>query len=109
MGVAKKETKCVIYYNTHMHSVDTGDQYLVHHPFIRKTVKWPKKVFLYLLQCCSLNSYVNISTNNPYSCKLFLDFMSDIILTFWTWNYFFSFSTPVYKMRILQEPNKIEL
>ena len=30
-------------------------------------------------------------------------------LTFWTRNFFFSFSTPVYKMRIIQEPNTIEL
>ena len=30
-------------------------------------------------------------------------------LTFWTRNYFFSFSTPVYKIRIIQEPNTIEL
>jgi len=44
MGVAKKKPKCIIDYNTHMHSVDTADQYLAHYPFIRKTVKWPKKV-----------------------------------------------------------------
>jgi len=50
-GVTKKKSKCVIDYNTHMHGVDTADQYLAYHPFIRKTVKWPKKVFLYLLQC----------------------------------------------------------
>jgi len=31
------------------------------------------------------------------------------ILTFWTRNYFFSFSTPVYKIRIIQQPNMIEL
>jgi len=48
-GVAKKKPKCVIDYNTHMHDVDTVDQYLAHYPFIRKTVKWPKKVFFYLL------------------------------------------------------------
>ena len=50
-GVTKRP-KCVIDYNTHMHGVDTVDQYLTYYPFIRKTVKWPKKVFFYLLQCC---------------------------------------------------------
>jgi len=50
-GVAKKKPKCVTDYNTHMHGVDTADQYLAHYPFIRKTVKWPQKVFFYLLQC----------------------------------------------------------
>jgi hypothetical protein len=31
-----------------MHGVDTVGLYLAHYPFIRKTVKWPKKVFFYL-------------------------------------------------------------
>ena len=30
-------------------------------------------------------------------------------LTFWGRNYFFNFSTPVYKMWIIQEPNTLEL
>jgi len=33
-GVAKKKPKCVIDYNTHMHVVDTADQYLSYYPFI---------------------------------------------------------------------------
>ena len=77
-GVAKKKPKCVIDYNTHMHCVDTADQYLAYHPFIRKTVKWPKKVFFSLLQCCIFNGYVTFSKNNPSSRKSFLDYMSDI-------------------------------
>ena len=76
-GVAKKP-KCIIDYNTHMHGVDTVDQYLAYYPFIRKTVKWPMKVFFYLLQCCLFNSYVTFSKDNPNSRISFLDFMSDI-------------------------------
>jgi len=76
--VAKKKRKCDIDYNTHMHGVDTVDQYLAHYPFICKTVKWPKKVFFYLLQCCLFYIYVTFSKNNPNSPKSFLDFMSDI-------------------------------
>ena len=30
-------------------------------------------------------------------------------LAFWRRNYFFNFCTPVYKMLIMQEPNKLEL
>jgi len=78
MGVAKKKHKCVIVYNTHMHGVDTADQHLAYCPFIRKTAKWPKKVFFYLLHLCLFNSYVTLSKNNPNSRKSFLDFMSDI-------------------------------
>ena len=61
-----------------MHGVDTADQYLVYYPFICKTVKWPKKVFFYLLQCCLFNRYVTFSKDNPNSRISFLDFMSDI-------------------------------
>ena len=32
-----------------------------------------------------------------------------LYLTFWRRNYFVNFSTPVYKMWIIQEPNKLEL
>ena len=78
MGAAKKKHKCVIDCNTHMHGVDTAEQYLAYYPFIRKTVKWPKKVFFYLLQCCLFNSYVTFSKNNHNSRKSFLDFMSEI-------------------------------
>ena len=78
MGVAKKKPKCIIDYNTHMHCVDTADQYLAYYPFIRKTVKWPKKVFFYLLQCCLFNSYVTFSNDNPNSRISFLDIISDI-------------------------------
>ena len=38
-GVAKKKPRCIIDYNSHMHGVDTADQYLAYYPFIRKTVK----------------------------------------------------------------------
>jgi hypothetical protein len=44
-GVTKKKPKFIADYNAHMHGVDTGDQYLAYYPFIRKTVRWPKKVF----------------------------------------------------------------
>jgi len=54
-------------------------QSTAYYPFIRKTVKWPKEVFFYLLQCCLFKSYVNFSKNNTNSRKSFLDFMSDII------------------------------
>jgi hypothetical protein len=35
-----------------MHGVNRADQYLAYYPFIRKTVKWPKKVFFYLSTFC---------------------------------------------------------
>jgi hypothetical protein len=49
LALRTKNPKCVADYNTQMRGVDTADQYLAYYPFIRKTVKWPKKVFFYLL------------------------------------------------------------
>jgi hypothetical protein len=68
-GVTKKKPKCVADYNTHMRGVDTADQYLAYYSFIHKTVKWPKKVFFYLLQCALFNSYVVFTKSNPNSHK----------------------------------------
>ena len=61
-----------------MHGVDTDDQYLAYYPFIHKTVKWPKKVFFYLLQCALFNSYVVFTKSNPNSHKSFLDYLVDV-------------------------------
>jgi hypothetical protein len=74
-GVTKKKPKCVADYNTHMHGVYTADQYLAYYPFTHKTVKWPKKVFFYLLQCALFNSYVVFTKSNPNSHKSFLDYL----------------------------------
>jgi hypothetical protein len=77
-GVTKKTPKCVADYNTHMHGVDTADQYLAYYPFIHRTVKWPKKVFFYLLQCALFNSYVVFTKSDPNSHKSFLDYLVDV-------------------------------
>jgi hypothetical protein len=42
--------ECVADYNVPMHGVDSGDQYSVLYSFMRKTAKWPMKVFFCLLQ-----------------------------------------------------------
>jgi hypothetical protein len=77
-GVTKKKPKCLADYNTHMHGVETADQYLAYYPFISKTVKWPKKVSFYLLQCALFNSYVVFTKSNPNSHKSFLDYLVDV-------------------------------
>jgi hypothetical protein len=77
-GVTKKKPKCVADYNTHVHCVDTADQHLAYYPFICKTVKWPKKVFFYLLQCALFNSYIVFTKSNSNSHKSFLDYLVDV-------------------------------
>jgi hypothetical protein len=62
-GITKKIPKCVADYSTHMHGIDTADQYLAYYPFIRRTVKWPKKVFSNF--CKAHFSIVMLYLQNP--------------------------------------------
>jgi hypothetical protein len=52
-------------YNKYMHGVDTADQHMSHYPFMRKSVKWTKKVFLYLLLSAVCNSHAMYKLHNP--------------------------------------------
>ena len=44
-------------YNKNMNGVDVMDQYTVSCPFVRKTLKWWRKVFFWLLDVSVTNSY----------------------------------------------------
>ena len=55
---------CVVQYNKYMKGVDHVDQYLSYYSFVRKTVKWSKKVVLFLLNCALFNSFLMSKTLN---------------------------------------------
>ena len=40
-----------------MNGVDISDQYKATYPFTRKTFKWWRKVFFWLIDLCVANSY----------------------------------------------------
>ncbi len=50
--------ECVDDYNHSMNGVDRSDQYTVSYPFVRKTCKWWRKLFFYLLEVSVVNSYI---------------------------------------------------
>ena len=56
-------------YNQYMNGVDIADQYAVYYSFVRKTVKWWRKVAFWLLGTAMVNSYVlyKESTRTPMS------------------------------------------
>ena len=56
---------CIIEYNQYMSGVDRLDQMISYYPFTRKTMKWPKKVFFYLLEVSLWNSFVIYKAKNP--------------------------------------------
>ena len=45
-------------YNHHMNGVDIADQLGVYYSFQRKTIKWWRKVFFWLLEVTTVNSYI---------------------------------------------------
>jgi hypothetical protein len=58
-----------------MKGVDRADQYLSYYSFLRKNVKWLKKVVLYLLNCALFNTffvYRSLHTNKKVKYKNFL-------------------------------------
>ena len=52
-----KKPYAVVQYNKFMKGVDRADQYLSYYSFLSKTVKWSKKVVLYLLNCALFNAF----------------------------------------------------
>ena len=44
-------------YNKYMKGVDRADQFLSYYPIYRKTIKWSKKVSIYLFNCALLNAF----------------------------------------------------
>ena len=45
-------------YNHSMNGVDRNDQHCTYYSFVRKTLKWWRKMFFYLLECSTVNSYI---------------------------------------------------
>ena len=62
-------------YNKFIKGVDRADLYLSYYSLLRKTVKWSKKVVLYLLKCALFNTffvYRTLNTNKNIKYKNFL-------------------------------------
>ncbi|KAI4474615.1 hypothetical protein M0802_015530 [Mischocyttarus mexicanus] len=70
-----KKQHCIIDCNQYMNGVDLADQYLAYNLIFRKTLKWTKKVFFYLLHCAIFNSFRIYQILNSQSKIRFHDFM----------------------------------
>jgi len=64
-----KKPYAVVQYNKFMKGVDRADQYLSYYSVLRKTVKWLKKVVLYLLNCVPFNTFFVYRTPNRNKVK----------------------------------------
>jgi len=52
-----KKSDSVAQYSKFMQAVDRADHYLSYYSVLRKTVKWLKKLVLYLLNCALFNAF----------------------------------------------------
>ena len=52
-----KKPESILDYNKYMKGVDRADQYLSYYPIYRKTIKWSKKVCMYLFNCALFNAF----------------------------------------------------
>ena len=59
-GATEDQIKPVVVhtYNKHMNGVDIADQYSTYYCFLRKTVKWWRKLCFWLLETAVVNSFV---------------------------------------------------
>ena len=68
----------VIWYNKFMNSIDRTDQYLSYYSVLRKTVKWSKKVVLYLLNCALFNAFFVYRTRNTKKKIKYRSFLHEV-------------------------------
>jgi len=70
-----KKPYVVVQYNKFMKGINRAEQYQSFYSVLRKTVKWSKKVVLYLLNCALFNAffvYRMLNTNKIVQYKNFL-------------------------------------
>jgi hypothetical protein len=58
-----------------MKLLDIADQYLAYYALLRKTVKWTKKVALWLISCALFNSFVIYKKLNPTTKLRYKEFL----------------------------------
>ena len=64
-----KKLYAVGQYNKFIKGIDRTDQYLSYYLVLKKTVKWSKKVVLYLLNCVLFNAFFVHRTLNTNKVK----------------------------------------
>lgn len=60
-----KKPVAVCRYNEYMGGVDLADHYIASYSFTRKTVKWWRKIFFWLLEISLVNAFILHNTNRP--------------------------------------------
>jgi hypothetical protein len=74
-GGVKKKPISISEYNMFTKGVDRANQYLAHYSSLKKTVKWTKKVALWLTNCALFNSSIIYKKLNPTTNLRYKEFL----------------------------------
>ena len=69
----------IVDYNQHMSGVDHLDQMIAYYPCTRKSLKWSKKVFYYLMEISVHNSFILYKAKNSTGLKSFYKFCKVLV------------------------------
>jgi hypothetical protein len=69
----------VIDYNSNMNGVDRVDQMLAYYPTVRKTTKWTKKLFFYMIELSIHNAHIIYNDKHQDDNMSLYDFQMSII------------------------------
>jgi hypothetical protein len=78
MNMEIKKPYAVVQYNKFMKVVDRADQYLSYCSVLRKTVKWSKKVVVYLINCVLFNAFFVYRTLNRNKKVKYKNFLHEV-------------------------------
>ena len=65
-GKKIEKPECIYYYCFRMGVVDLSDQLLNYYSFLRKSMKWSRKLLIHLFNLVILNAYI---LNRHYGCQ----------------------------------------
>jgi len=68
----------LVQYNKFIKAVDRADQYLSFYSVLRKTVKWSKKLVLYLLNCALFSAFFAYRTLNTKKKVMYKNFPHEV-------------------------------
>jgi len=77
-SMAIKKPYSVVQYNKFMMGVDRAHQDLCYYSILRKTVKWSKKVVMYLLTCALFNAFFVYRTLNRNKKVKYKNFLHEV-------------------------------
>uniref|UniRef100_G1Q6F5 PiggyBac transposable element-derived protein domain-containing protein n=1 Tax=Myotis lucifugus TaxID=59463 RepID=G1Q6F5_MYOLU len=79
MGENIVKPTCIKEYNAHVKGIDRADQFLSCCSILRKTMKWTKKVVLYLINCGLFNSFRVYNVLNPQAKMKYKQFLLSVV------------------------------